>query len=99
MFGIGMEENSGRYHLYAKNLTDVTYNSNLLKFSKGKLVDLNLFQSQDGVSQFGIEIKEKACFEKLTSFFKSVNNNLIVDSINEKNTMSKLTLLGYVLNI
>jgi hypothetical protein len=99
MFGIGMQENSGRFRLYPKNLTDVTYNSNLFKFSKDKSIELNLFQSEDTVSQSGIEIKERACFEKMISFFKSVNNNLFVDIVNERNTVSKLTLLGYVLNV
>lgn len=99
MFGIGIQENSGRFRLYPKNLTDVTYNSNLLRFSKGKSVDLTMYHPEDKVPRFGIEIKEKACNEKLISFFKSVNNNLFVDMVNEQNTVSKLTLLGYVLNV
>lgn len=106
MFGIGLPDKSVssfgssmmKFRLYPKNLTDVTYNSKVL-VSNERSAEVNLFYSGDKISEFGLMIKDKSCYEKMVNFFKSFNNDIFVDSISGNKVTSKVSLLGYVLNV
>jgi len=104
MFGIVVPakvETPMRFRLYPKNLTDVTYVSNVVDRPTGKLVELNLFYSSgDNVSnEFGLFVKEKQCYERVVDFFKSFRGDISVDSVNSKKQVSKVSLLGYIIYV
>ena len=100
MFGIGVPdrvEKQMKFRLYPKNLTDVTYLSCVFDKSSGKFVELSLFYGEESMQEYGLVFKEKSCYERVVEYFKSFKDDVSVESVNEKKTVFKVSLLGYVL--
>jgi len=104
MYGIGSVDLHSnvtlQFKLFPKNLTDLTYGDSNVTTKDGKNVTLYLYHN-DKLTDYGIMIKDKLCFEKLIKFFGNVTDKLTVDSHNkfDKKRILKQTLFGYVLNI
>ena len=103
MFGIGSMEKVGnstdevKFKLFPKNLTDLTYGESKVTTTKGKQVDLYLYQSEKQ-TDYGIMVKDEKCYKKLLDFFGLVKKELIVDKLAGKR-ISKVNLKGYVLYV
>ena len=84
------------YHLYPRNLSDLTFADFRVPTVSGKTVELSLLKS--GMEGYGLVVRDAVCYQRIIDFLRVITEPVMVD-VTGDNTNTKVQMMSYIINV